>query len=117
MRVGISYDLKSDYLAEGYSEEEAAEFDSEETIAGIEYALKANGYFTERIGNVKSLLNQVHEGKRWDIAKTDQGFTVTVAHPGGGKIPLLPEYYIGKEGGYVQLKNYTGKVYKYPDFC
>jgi len=42
---------------------------------------------------------------------------VVDAPGGGGKIPLLPEYYIGKEGGYVQLKNYTGKVYKYPDFC
>jgi len=67
MRVGITYDLKSDYLAEGYTEEEAAEFDSEETIAGIENALKANNYATERIGNVKALLNQLHEGRRWDI--------------------------------------------------
>lgn len=36
---------------------------------------------------------------------------------GGGKIPLLPEYYTGKENNYVMLKNYEGKVYKYPDFC
>ncbi len=67
MIVGISYDLKSDYISEGYTEEEAAEFDSEETIAGIENALIANGYFTERIGNIRSLLHQLHEGKRWDI--------------------------------------------------
>jgi lysine 2,3-aminomutase len=54
-----------------------------------------------------------------------RGFTTGYAVPtyvvdapgGGGKIPLLPEYYIGKEGGYVQLKNYSGKIYKYPDFC
>jgi len=26
--IGLTYDLKKDYLAEGYSEEEAAEFDS-----------------------------------------------------------------------------------------
>ena len=67
MRVGIAYDLKSDYLAEGYSAEEAAEFDSEETITDIEDALKANGYETERIGNVRSLLSQLHNGKKWDI--------------------------------------------------
>ncbi|HNW98125.1 MAG TPA: KamA family radical SAM protein [Bacteroidales bacterium] len=36
---------------------------------------------------------------------------------GGGKIPILPEYFIGREGGYVLLKNYSGKEYKYPDFC
>jgi methylmalonyl-CoA/ethylmalonyl-CoA epimerase len=28
------------------------------------------------------------EGRRWDIAKTDQGFAVTFAHPGGGKVTL-----------------------------
>ncbi|MFA4851002.1 MAG: hypothetical protein WC868_06055 [Bacteroidales bacterium] len=67
MRVGITYDLKSDYLAEGYTEEEAAEFDSNETIAGIENALIANGFQPERIGNVKSLINLLSNGKRWDI--------------------------------------------------
>lgn len=54
-----------------------------------------------------------------------RGFTTGYAVPtyvvdapgGGGKIPILPEYYIGKEGGYVMLKNYSGKVFKYPDFC
>jgi D-alanine-D-alanine ligase len=67
MRVGIAYDLKSDYISEGFTEEEAAEFDSEETIAGIEDALSVNGYHTERIGNVRSLLSLLHNGKRWDI--------------------------------------------------
>lgn len=67
MRVGITYDLKSDYLAEGFSEEEAAEFDSDETIAGIKNALIANGFQPERIGNVKSLINFLLNGKRWDI--------------------------------------------------
>lgn len=54
-----------------------------------------------------------------------RGYTTGYAVPtyvidapgGGGKIPILPEYFIGKEGGYVMLKNYSGKVYKYPDFC
>jgi len=67
MIVGITYDLKSDYLAEGLSEEEAAEFDKEETITGIEQALKNLGYQTERIGNVKHLLNHLANGKRWDL--------------------------------------------------
>ena len=29
--------------------------------------LKANGYITERIGNVRSLLSLLNNGKRWDI--------------------------------------------------
>jgi len=35
---------------------------------------------------------------------------------GGGKIPILPEYYMGKEENYVILKNYEEKTFKYPDF-
>lgn len=34
---------------------------------------------------------------------------------GGGKIPLLPEYYQGRDGDCVVLKNYEGKFYKYYD--
>lgn len=34
---------------------------------------------------------------------------------GGGKIPLLPEYYQGREGNYVLLKNFEGKLFKYYD--
>ena len=34
---------------------------------------------------------------------------------GGGKIPLLPEYYVGREGQDVLLRNYAGELYRYPD--
>lgn len=34
---------------------------------------------------------------------------------GGGKIPLLPEYFKGKEGDFILLKNYEGEIYKYYD--
>jgi lysine 2,3-aminomutase len=34
---------------------------------------------------------------------------------GGGKIPLLPEYLVGREGGDLLLRNYEGKIYRYPD--
>jgi len=34
---------------------------------------------------------------------------------GGGKIPLLPEYYQGHEDGYARLVNYEGRVFLYPD--
>ena len=37
------------------------------------------------------------------------------APQGGGKIPLLPEYMVGREGDDVLLKNYEGKIYRYPD--
>jgi D-alanine-D-alanine ligase len=65
--VGLTYDLRSDYLKEGYSEEETAEFDSEVTINAIEENLRGLGYATQRIGNIKSLVAEIHKGNRWDI--------------------------------------------------
>lgn len=34
---------------------------------------------------------------------------------GGGKIPLLPEYVVGRDGDCLLLRNYEGHVYRYPD--
>ena len=34
---------------------------------------------------------------------------------GGGKIPLLPDSIAGKVGDYLQLRNYTGEIFSYPD--
>ncbi len=36
---------------------------------------------------------------------------------GGGKIPLLPEYVIGRQGEDLLLRNYEGLVYRYPVGC
>ncbi|MCK9225378.1 MAG: ATP-grasp domain-containing protein [Candidatus Muirbacterium halophilum] len=67
MKVGITYDLKDDYIKLGFKGEEIAEFDSEETISGIEKALQKSGFETERIGNINSLVKALGEGKKWDI--------------------------------------------------
>jgi lysine 2,3-aminomutase len=34
---------------------------------------------------------------------------------GGGKIPLLPEYVVGRDGNDLVLRNYEGQLYRYPD--
>jgi lysine 2,3-aminomutase len=34
---------------------------------------------------------------------------------GGGKIPLLPQYVVGRDGDYVVLRNYEGKEFRYHD--
>ncbi len=67
MNIGLTYDLRSDYLKEGFTEEETAEFDKESTIADIERALQHLGYSTERIGNVYQLTCRLVEGNRWDL--------------------------------------------------
>ncbi len=34
---------------------------------------------------------------------------------GGGKIPLLPEYFKGRDGDDILLENFRGNLYRYPD--
>ena len=67
MRIGLTYDLKEDYLAEGFSEEEAGEFDAAVTIEAIEDAIVANGHEVDRIGSIKALVGALAEGRRWDL--------------------------------------------------
>lgn len=67
MRVGLTYDLRSDYLKEGYSLEETAEFDKDDTIAGLERAIAAHGHSVDRIGNVRALVGRLAKGDRWDL--------------------------------------------------
>jgi lysine 2,3-aminomutase len=33
---------------------------------------------------------------------------------GGGKIPLLPEYVVGEKNGKLLVKNFQGKIFRYP---
>ena len=61
--------------------------------------------------------------KGLEIIQGLRGFTSGYAVPhyvidapgGGGKIPLLPEYYQGKANGQLILKNYEGKTFYYPE--
>jgi lysine 2,3-aminomutase len=34
---------------------------------------------------------------------------------GGGKIPILPEYVVGRDGEDLLLRNYEGRIFRYPD--
>ncbi len=67
MTIGITYDLRSDYLKMGYSLEETAEFDKEDTIDALENVLQELGYQTQRIGHFKQLAAQLLQGERWDL--------------------------------------------------
>ena len=67
LHIGFTYDLRSEYLKAGYSEEETAEFDGEVTVCAVENALKGLGHTVERIGGIKSLVGLLAEGKRWDL--------------------------------------------------
>ncbi len=67
MKIGLTYDLRDDYLREGFSEEETAEFDRADTIDSLEGAIRELGYATDRIGHARSLMARLLRGDRWDL--------------------------------------------------
>jgi D-alanine-D-alanine ligase len=85
VRVGLTYDLKDDYLALGLSEHEVAEFDSEETIAALEGALAALGHEVERVGHVRALAARLVAGWRCDLV-----FNIAEGVTGFGRESQVP---------------------------
>jgi len=67
MLIGLTYDLRDAYLAEGFSELETAEFDRADTIEAIEGALQQLSHRTERIGNIRDLVRRFSDDRPWDI--------------------------------------------------
>jgi len=61
--------------------------------------------------------------KGLEIIQGLRGFTSGYAAPnyvidapgGGGKIPLQPNYLVGRDGDDLLLRNYRGETYRYPD--
>ncbi len=65
--IGLTYDLKSDYLALGFAAEDVAEFDSAQTIDLLEQAIREIGHRTDRIGHARALCARLVAGERWDL--------------------------------------------------
>lgn len=85
MRVGLTFDLRSEYLAQGLTEEETAEFDSEETVSAIEDALRGISFETDRIGNLPALARRLVAGDRWDLV-----FNIAEGVTGFGREAQVP---------------------------
>lgn len=66
-KIGFTYDLRSEYLALGFKEEEAAEFDSDITVDSIEKIIRESGHIPDRIGHARSLCRRLAAGERWDL--------------------------------------------------
>jgi D-alanine-D-alanine ligase len=67
VRIGLVYDLRDDYRALGFADEELAEFDFAGTIEAIDGALRGLGHDTERVGNVRALARRLADGARFDL--------------------------------------------------
>lgn len=85
MNIGLTYDLRTDYLAMGYGEEETAEFDRVGTIDAIERELVALGHKTDRIGHVRRLVERLASGARWDLV-----FNIAEGMHGFGREAQVP---------------------------
>lgn len=85
MKIGITYDLRQDYLDAGYGEEETAEFDQPATINAIDEALQSLGHETDRIGNIHNLVKRLSSGQRWDLV-----FNIAEGLSGFGREAQVP---------------------------
>ncbi|MCB9897801.1 MAG: D-alanine--D-alanine ligase [Planctomycetes bacterium] len=91
MIVGLTYDLRDDYLAAGFDEDQVAEFDRVDTIDALEAALRELGHETVRIGRVQALVEALAHGERWDLV-----FNIAEGVAGFGResqVPALLEAY------------------------
>jgi D-alanine-D-alanine ligase len=70
MRIGLVYDLRDDYRALGFSEEEVAEFDNIDTIDQLAGALEAIGCEVVRVGRGQALAARLVAGERFEIVFT-----------------------------------------------
>ncbi len=85
MKVGLTYDLRSWYIDRGYSMDETAEFDKQETVDAIANSLKAMGHETEPVGNAFQLVDALAAGHRWDIV-----FNIAEGLYGDGRESVVP---------------------------
>ncbi|MBU0987692.1 MAG: D-alanine--D-alanine ligase [Proteobacteria bacterium] len=91
MKIGLTYDLRTEYLAMGYSEDETAEFDRDDTIEAIENTLGQLGHATDRIGNARQLTERLVQGDSWDLV-----FNIAEGLDGIGReaqVPALLDLY------------------------
>jgi D-alanine-D-alanine ligase len=85
LKVGMTYDLRDDYLKEGYGHEETAEFDLPDTIEAIEQVILNCGFEADRIGNIKALTRRLAAQDRWDLV-----FNIAEGLHGFGREAQIP---------------------------
>ncbi|HBS28043.1 MAG TPA: D-alanine--D-alanine ligase [Phycisphaerales bacterium] len=91
MHIGLTYDLREDYLARGWSEQAVAEFDRADTVDAIAGVLSAQGHTTDRIGGVLDLTERLARGiqgirgDRWELV-----FNIAESFGGVGREALVP---------------------------
>lgn len=93
LQIALVYTAIADFLDQGLSNEDLAEFDVEETIVSIETGLRALGHRTVRIGNLFHLTRALADGdhRSWDLV-----FNIAEGQHGSAReaqVPALLEAY------------------------
>jgi D-alanine-D-alanine ligase len=85
MKIGLTFDLRSWYIDRGYSLDETAEFDKQETVDALDESLRKMGYETEQVGNSFQIIDALSAGKRWDLV-----FNIAEGLYGDGRESVIP---------------------------
>lgn len=85
MKIGLTFDLRSWYLDRGFSMEETAEFDKQETVDALAGSLQQMGYETDLIGNAFQLIEALASGRKWDMV-----FNIAEGLYGDGRESVVP---------------------------
>jgi D-alanine-D-alanine ligase len=85
MLIALTYNLPKDYMALGFSEEEAIGINASETIKNIRNTLNQLGHKTVEVGNIYALSKRLVEGERWDLV-----FNFSDGSYGTGRESLIP---------------------------
>jgi D-alanine-D-alanine ligase len=91
MRIGLTYDLRQEYLAAGFSEDETAEFDRPDTVEHIERALVQLGHQPDRIGHARQLMSRLAAGDDWDLVFNIAEGLAGIARE--GQVPAILDVY------------------------
>lgn len=67
LKIGLTFDLKGDYLQLGFAADEVAELDTPETIDALDQAINSLGFEVIRIGNIFRLVEFLNSGRRCDL--------------------------------------------------
>jgi len=85
LSIGLTYDLRSEYLALGFREDQVAEFDSDATVDALEATIRDLGYRPVRIGHARALCRRLVDGERWDLV-----FNIAEGIHGRGREAQVP---------------------------
>ncbi|KAJ3108986.1 hypothetical protein HDU97_009719 [Phlyctochytrium planicorne] len=65
--VGFTFDLKSEWKAEGFTDEECGEFENDITVESIAATLESLGFKVDQIGNARKLMARLVDIQRQNV--------------------------------------------------